>query len=228
MVDKIEDKDYVKNIIGPDFLIPTIATYDCVEDINWDLLPNQFVIKCSHDSGSIIVCSDKSNLNIEEAKQKLKKGLNTNFYLQNREWPYKNVKPRLLAEKYMYEEGGLKDYKFYCFNGKAYKVMMCLDRASGHPKFYSFDRDWNLLRHNKLGKIAPEGFTLPKPKRIDEMFAIAEKLSKDIPFLRVDLYYVDNQIYFGEMTFYPNSGYDFNILPEIDMLYGSMIILPRR
>ena len=170
-------------------------------------------------------------MDVEVVKQGLREGLKENYYLHGREWPYKNVPKRIIAEKYMADDsienrGGLTDYKFYCFNGKAYKVMLCLDRNTGNTKFYSFDKQWNLLRHNKMGIAAPKDFTLPKPAKMDEMFNLAERLSQDIPLLRVDLYYVNGRIYFGEMTFFPDSGLDANIIREIDELYGSMIKLP--
>ena len=119
--------------------------------------------------------------------------------------------------------GGLTDYKFTCFNGRVTNVMVCIGRATGHTKFYFYDRMWNLLPLNKLGKATDPNFKVPCPEKIDEMFAIAEKLSKGIPYLRVDLYYVQGKIYFGEMTFYPDSGWDPNLLPETDEEFGNLI-----
>ena len=232
MADKVKAKEWVAERIGAEYIIPTLGVWDDPDDIDFDKLPNQFVIKCSHNSGlGMYICKDKSKMDVEVVKQGLREGLKENYYLHGREWPYKNVPKRIIAEKYMADDsienrGGLTDYKFYCFNGKAYKVMLCLDRNTGNTKFYSFDKQWNLLRHNKMGIAAPKDFTLPKPAKMDEMFNLAERLSQDIPLLRVDLYYVNGRIYFGELTFFPDSGLDANIIREIDELYGSMIKLP--
>lgn len=231
LVDKYRVKQWVADKIGEEYIIPTLAVYQSVDEIDLDKLPNQFVLKTTHDSGGVVICKDKSTFDMQAAITILNKSLARDVYMDYREWPYKNVTKRIIAETYMTDEtpencGGLTDYKFSCYQGKAYKVMLCLDRDSGNTKFYSFDKEWNLLRHNKMGKAAPADFTLPKPDAIDKMFEIAEALSKNMPFVRVDLYYVHNQIYFGEMTFYPMSGYDANILPETDNLYGSMIKLP--
>lgn len=126
------------------------------------------------------------------------------------------------------ETKALVDYKFFCFNGVAESVMVCTERETGHPKFYFFDKEWNLKKYNIRGKEAPESFTLPKPDCIDDMFALAEKLSKDIPYVRVDLYCIDGLVYFGEMTFYPDSGFDVNLLKETDEQWGKMLILPEK
>ena len=120
------------------------------------------------------------------------------------------------------------DYKFFCFDGVAESVMVCTERETGHPKFYFFDKEWNLKKYNIRGKEAPEGFTLPKPDCIDEMFAIAEKLSKGIPYVRVDLYCIDGLVYFGEMTFYPDSGFDANLLKESDAHWGENVDSSRK
>lgn len=157
----------------------------------------------------------------------MNKALSTNYYYSNGEWPYKNVPPRIIAEKFLDDNGHVPvDYKIYCFNGEPYKVMLCLDRDKDEPtKFYSFDFQWNLLRHNIRGKNAPEGFTLPKPQTLNLMYESAKTLSRGIPFVRVDFYDLNGRMYFGEMTFYPDSGFDSAILPETDNLYGEMINL---
>ena len=234
MVDKHTVKEYVAKIIGEEYIIPTLGVWDRLEDIDWDKLPQKFVLKTTHGGGGsgVVICKDKTTFDKNDAIAKLKKSLNECIYKTLREWPYKNVDKKIIAEEYLsdfseYNQGGLTDYKFYCFNGKAYKVMLCIDRDKNDTKFYSFDKEWNLLRHNKRGLAAPENFTLPKPHRMDEMFKIAEDLSKELPFARVDLYFANNQIYFSEITFYPDSGLDSNILPDINKLYGSMIELSR-
>ena len=233
MVDKYEVKSYISALIGEQYIIPTLGVWDKPEDIDWDKLPQQFVLKTTHGGGNggVVVCQDKSKLSKKQAVAKLQQSMKQDIYKIYREWPYKNVKKRIIAEAYMsdnseFNKEDLTDYKFYCFNGNAYKVMVCTDRNIGKPKFYSFDKEWNLLRHNNMGKAAPIDFSLPKPDGMDEMFRLVEKIAANLPFARVDMYYVKGQIYFGEVTFYPASGFDPNILPEIDLLYGQMLKLP--
>ncbi len=227
MVDKVQAKEIVRQILGDDYLIPTLGVWKRAEDIDFSSLPERFVLKCTHDSGSVFICNDRTQFDQEKTVRKLSDSLNGNFYYVGREWPYKNVIPRVLAEPYIvdHESGSLDDYKFFCFHGKADCVMVCTERKTGTPKFYFFDRNWNLLRINVRGKEAPENFTLPKPARMDEMFEIAERLSSGIPFVRVDLYNCNEQIYFGEWTFYPDSGFDKNLLPETDLYFGDKINL---
>lgn len=228
MVDKVAAKEYVAGIIGEEHIIPTLGVWNSFEEIDFDLLPEKFVLKTTHDSKSVVICTDKSKFDKESARRRLTASLNRSYYLKYREWPYKNITPRILAEEYMVDESGteLKDYKFSCYDGKATDVMLCYDRSSGDTKFYFFDPEWNLLRYNRRGREAPEGFTVPKPKNMDRMFEIASRLSEGIPYLRVDLYNIDGQIYFGELTFFPRSGCDNNLLPETDELFGSRIKLP--
>lgn len=231
MVDKIAVKEIISKEIGSEYVIPTLKVWDDPDDINIDDLPDQFVLKCNHDSGSIFVCKNKNKFNLKKAKKVLKKQLNKNFYYQGREWPYKNVKPRVLCEKYMTdneEVDAFTDYKFFCFDGYVDCVMVCIDRNINSPKFYFFDSNWKLKKLNYRGLNAPENFSLPKPKCIDEMFEIAGKLSKGIPFVRIDLYQSNNQIYFGEFTFYPSSGFDSNLLKSTDEYFGSLISIKRR
>lgn len=226
MVDKHDAKQYVSQRIGVQYIIPTLGLWDNEEDIDFEGLPDKFVIKGTHDSGGVVVCRDKAKLNLHEVREKMRRSLKRDFYAITREWPYKNVQHRIIAESYIQQsDGGLTDYKFFCFDGYVDCVMVCLDRHLGDTKFYFFDKDWNFLRLNKRGQAAPEGFTLPKPEGIDEMFRIASELSKGHPFLRVDLYNVDGKIYFGELTFFPDGGVDPNLLPETDLHWGQLIKL---
>lgn len=208
MVDKVDVKEYVAKIIGEEYIIPTLGVYNSVDEIDFDSLPNQFVLKCTHDSGGIVICSDKSKLDIEAAKAKLRRGLKVNYYYQNREWPYKQVKPRIIAEQYMVDESGyeLKDYKFFCFDGEVKLLFIASDRGSKteETKFDFFDTNFNHLpftngHPNSTKKIA-------KPQGFEEMKKIAALLSKGHPHLRVDLYDINGKIYFGELTFYHWSG----------------------
>lgn len=226
LVDKYAVRDYIANTLGEKYLIPLIDVYNAVDDIEWDKLPNRFVLKCTHGSHCNIVCSDKSKLDIKQAKRNLKFWMKQNWYFLGREWPYKNVTPRIVAEEYITDEPNkdtLTDYKFYCFNGEAEVVLLCFDRETDKPKFYFFDKNWNLKRYNLQGKNAPEGFTIDKPEKIDEMFEIAEKLSERFKFVRIDLYCSNGNIYFGEFTLYPASGFDSNRLPEADKMFGKQI-----
>lgn len=228
MVDKIEAKKYVANIIGEKYIIPTIGIYNTVEEIEWDDLPNEFVLKCTHDSGGVVICKDKRLLNIEVAKKKLSHSLKKSYYFQNREWPYKHVKPRIICEKYMVDESGyeLKDYKLFCFDGKVKALFIATDR--GNPKeetkFDFFDENFNHLpftngHPNSLHK-------LKKPVGFEIMKEVASKLSKDIPHVRVDLYDINGKIYFGELTFFHWSG-TMPFTPEKwDYIFGSWITLP--
>lgn len=227
-VDKIKAKEYVGTIIGDKYIIPTLKTWKSVSEITQfdiDSLPEQFVIKTNHSGGNtgVVICSDKSSFDLDAVRAKMELSLHTDVYTQYREWPYKNIKRQILAEKFLGDN--LVDYKFFCFNGKVDCVMLCLDRGSGDTKFYFFDPEWKLKRLNKRGLSAPDGFTLPKPNGMDEMFDIASQLSQGFPFVRVDLYNIDGHIYFGELTFYPASGFDANLLPETDKYFGSLIDL---
>ena len=225
LVDKYRVKQWIADKIGEQYVIPTLAVYDSVDEIDLDKLPDKFVLKCNHDSGNVVICRDKSTFDLQAAKRKLGAALKKNYYWDSREWPYKNVKRCVIAEKYIQdqEDGGLVDYKFFCFDGRADCVMMCVDRHIKQPKFYFFDRDWNLKRLNVRGKEAPEGFSLPKPKSLDKMFELSSTLSEGISFVRVDFYDVAGEILFGEMTFFPDAGFDSRILPEADLYFGGLL-----
>lgn len=228
MVDKVDAKEYVAKIIGEEYIIPTLGVYDSVDEIDFDKLPNQFVLKCTHDSGGIVICSDKSKLDIEAAKAKLRRGLKVNYYYQNREWPYKQVKPRIIAEQYMVDESGyeLKDYKIHCFNGVPKMVLVCKDRysATGITEDF-FSEKWEHL-NVKRPSIPNSREEIPRPKSLDQMLNLAEKLSMRCPFIRVDFYEINKLIYFGELTFFPASGMGEFYPIEWDYKLGEWIILP--
>ena len=227
MVDKYEAKKYVANIIGEEYIIPTLGIYDTFEEIDFSKLPNQFVIKCTHDSGGLIIVKDKKNINIKNAKRKINKCLKKNYYYFGREWPYKNVKPRIIIEKYMSNNGKeLEDFKIHNFNGVSKLILVCKDRYKETRLTEDFfDINWNhldLKRPNCSNSKTP----IYRPKELDKMIELSEKLAKDIPFLRTDFYVVDNQIYFGEMTFYPSSGFNKFIPDRYDEILGNWIKLP--
>lgn len=230
IVDKYAVREYIAEKIGEEYLIPLLGVWDSFDEIDFDKLPDQFVLKCTHNSGGLVICKDKSKLDIDKARKKIGASLKNNYFWHGREWPYKNVKPRIIAEKYMTDVctgSELTDYKFSCFNGIVDNVMLCVERNTGDTKFHFFDREWNLLRYNTRGKNAPENFTLPKPERMDDMFELAKILSEGFAYVRVDLYCCNDKIYFGELTFFPQSGFDANLLKETDDLFGSYLTLKK-
>lgn len=212
MVDKYLVKDYVSRKIGEEYIIPTYGVWDKPEDIDFEILPKQFVLKWNHDSGSIVICKDKETFDKAAAIEKLKYGVHNTGYWYSREWPYKNVKPKIIAEKYMLDEHqkdtGLIDYKFYCFNGKA--KCLYVSRGLGESHKYAelsfFDLDWNIMPF-KRDDFKPLSKIPPRPLNFEQMIELAEKLSSDHDFLRVDFYEVNKHIYFSELTFYPCGGF---------------------
>lgn len=227
MVDKYEVRSYVEEKIGKEYLIPLLGVYDDFDAIDFDKLPNQFVIKCTHDSGGLIICKEKSKLNIESARKKIKKCLKRNYYYNGREWPYKNVKPKIIVEKYMEdsETGGLNDYKFFIFNGKFAYSFVCSERSSS-LKFTFFDKNGKFI--NFTQDNCPNDPSVLKPKNYNKMIALAEKLSNNVPQIRVDFYEINGKIYFGELTFFDSSGFGKFEPEEWDLKIGKMLKLPKR
>ena len=210
MVDKFEAKKYVANIIGKKYIIPTLGLWDKFEDIDFTKLPNQFVLKPTHASGNVFICKNKDEIDYKKLKKTVQKWLKRNYYLVHREWPYKNVKPRIIAEEYMEDQiGELIDYKVYAFNGQCDYVMVCFDRIKGETKFIYYDRNWNIKKEfSKDGIKYGDTIKIEKPKNLGKMFEFAEILSKNIPFVRVDFYESNGNLYLGELTFYPSAGFD--------------------
>ena len=229
MVDKARAKEYVEERIGKEHIIPTIGVWDRPEDIPWSELPDQFVAKVTHDSGGIVICKDKKELDISATIDKLSKGLKRDYYAVSREWPYKNVKRHIIVEKYMVDESGyeLKDYKFFCFNGEPKMLFIATDRENPNEdtKFDFFDMNFNLLPFTNGHEHAKT--TPTKPKGFDRMVEIARKLSAGIPHVRVDLYDVNGHVYFGELTFYHWSGFVPFEPEEWDRRFGDMLKLPK-
>lgn len=229
MVDKYEVKEYVKKEIGDEYVIPTLGVWDKPEDIEWDVLPNQFVLKTTHGGGNegIVICRDKSSFNKDNSIRKLNKNLCTDLYTIWREWPYKNVQKRIIAEKYMQDESGyeLKDYKFFCFGGIPHFIQLDFDRFTEHKKnLYSLD--WELLPFEFNYPRHPECL-FQRPKGLNKMIEVAKKLSKGIPFVRVDLYNINGDIFVGELTFFPAGGMGKFQPKEWDKKFGDMLILPK-
>ena len=228
MVDKYEAKKYVSSIIGEEYIIPTIGVYDTFDEIDFSLLPDKFVMKATQSSGDVFICQDKNKINKKKLKRLCQKWLKRDYYRLWREWPYKNVKPRILIEKYMEDNCSkdLFDYKLHCFNGKIDNILVCIDRFSDTGvKYYYFDKNWNHLPYSLYESTDQCNVNIDKPKKLNEMIMISEKLSNNIPQLRVDLYYINNKIYFGELTFSSNGGMDTTITENADNILGSRIKL---
>ncbi len=217
IVDKFEVKSYVANIIGQQYIIPTLGVWDSFDEIDFSTLPEQFVLKCTHDSGGLVICRDRKLFDKKAAKKKIEKSLKQNFYYFGREWPYKDVKPRIIAETYMEDRvsGELKkaidlvDYKFYCFNGIP-EFCQVISNRTLDEKIDFFDMDWNLQEFVGLNPNVRNSFNTPqKPVQYDLMKELATLLAGKIsnPFVRVDLYLINKSVYFGEITFYPLSGF---------------------
>ena len=226
MVDKLAAKEYVASVVGEEFIIPTLAVYDSADEIDFENLPDQFVLKCTHDSGGLVVCKDNSKFDRDAARRKLRKCLKRSYVIQNREYPYKNVTRRIIAEKYIEDESGyeLKDYKFFCFSGAPRLIQLDFDRFSDHKKNL-FSLDWELLPFSFNYPRHPECI-FPKPIGLEKMIELAKVLSKNIPFVRIDLYNNNGKIYFGEITFFPASGLGKFQPVEWDDKLGEWIKLP--
>lgn len=237
MVDKYEVRKYIAEKIGEEYLIPLYGVWEKVEDIDFDALPNQFVLKCTHDSGSVIICKDKAAFDEGEAIEKLSKALKKNAFYYGREWPYKNVKPRIIAEKYMEDtiveehvdymendQEGLTDYKFYCFDGKVEFLYVSIGLGGDHSKAsISFiTPDWKKAPFQRGDFKQIEG-PINQPLHFDKMLCLAEHLSKNMPFIRVDFYEIQGKVYFSELTLYPCSGLMIFEPIEYDEIVGRML-----
>lgn len=223
--DKYAVREYIADCGCEEILNDLIGAWDRVEDIPWEDLPERFVLKWNFGAGMNIICDDKSKLNKEETLAQLKKWGKVKFWLPYSEMQYKKAPKKIICEKYLNDGNGLlpQDYKVYCINGEAKYLLLCVGREYGHPKFYFFDKNWELQRINRDSIAAPEGFSIPKPGCIDALFEYAEKLSKPFPFVRADFYVIDDRVYFGELTFTPAGGMDAGRLPETDRLLGDMV-----
>ena len=207
MVDKYEVKKYVANIIGEEYIIPTLGVWDRFDDIDFDSLPNQFVLKCTHDSGGVIICKNKELFDINQARKKINASLSQNFYYVGREWPYKNVKPRIIAEKYMVDESGveLKDYKVFNFSGEPKLIQVDYNRFTGHKRNL-YDINWKYIEA-EINYPTDPNYVIPQPEELEQMLCLAQKLSEGIIHVRTDFYSINKKLYFGELTFYHASGF---------------------
>lgn len=229
MVDKYSVKKYVADKIGKEYIIPTLAIWNNWADIDFSLLPNQFVLKCTHDSGGVIICKDKNSFDKDDARKKIESSLRRNFYYPGREWPYKNVQPRIIAEPYMKEADSseLHDYKFYCFNGIPMYCQVISNRTTNETIDF-FNMEWEHQEFTGLAlPVKPfSASPIPIPVCFDEMKRLATVLSQGIPFLRVDFYEVNEKVYFGELTFYPASGFGSFTPNQYNTVLGDLLVLP--
>ena len=232
MVDKYLVRQYIADTIGEQYLIPLLGVWDHFDDIDFDQLPDQFVLKCTHDSGGIVICTDKSSLDRNKAKARIEQCLNRKYYLAGRERVYESVKPRIIAEKYMTDgktndqKEELSDYKIHCFSGEPKLVQIMTNRFSSTGIINEhYTLDWerlNLVRgDSKLGDVL-----VPRPAKLDELLELAKILSKDEPYIRTDFYIVEDHVYFGELTFYPSSGFKPFHPDDWDFVLGDWIKLP--
>ncbi|WP_417350350.1 ATP-grasp fold amidoligase family protein [Gordonibacter pamelaeae] len=226
LVDKCEVKAWVAERIGSEHVVPTLGVWDSFDEIDFEALPERFVLKCTHDSEGVVVVSDRAQFGLEAAKAKIEAALKCNFYYIGREWPYLNVKPRIIAEEYMEDlrHGELRDYKFFCFDGEPKVMFVASGRGAGQTKFDYFDTHFNrfdIKQHypNSEGEIE-------RPETFGRMMDAARTLSRGIPHVRIDFYEVDGKMYFGECTFYHFSGFMPFEPDEWDEVFGSWLFLP--
>ena len=230
MVDKYEVRGYIEDLLGDKYLIPCLGIYDSVDDIDIDALPDKFVLKCTHDSGSVEICKDKSSFDIEGARHRLSQAMKRNYYATYREWPYKYVKPRIIAEGYLEGDGGdLKDYKVMCFNGEA-KIIEVHENRFVEGKVHTqtfYDREWNIVPLTQIETVTVDR-PGERPRQLDEILRLSELIAKNMYHARIDWYIEGDKIYFGEITFFDGSGFESFSTPEMERMLGDMINLPEK
>ncbi|MBD3921515.1 glycosyl transferase [Paenibacillus sp. PR3] len=228
LVDKYEVRKYIAETIGEQYLIPLLGVWNSFDEIDFERLPNQFVLKCTHDSGGLVICKDKSKLDLKQARRKINHCIKKNYFYNTREWPYKNVKPRIIAEQFIKDDidDDLKDYKLICFNGEVKCTFVCTNRHTGaglHMTFY--DNDWRVMPFER--HYPKESVPIRRPAHFEKMKEIAEQLSSRMALVRIDFYEVKGKLYFGEVTFYPGSGFEEFTPDSYDYLLGSWINLSK-
>ncbi len=224
MVDKCAVKKYVSEIIGKEYIVPTVGVWDSVDDIDPAMLPEKFVLKCTHDSGSIVICRDKSSFNWDETKSKFENALKKNYYWQDREWPYKDVKGRIICEELIESKEPVLDvYKVFNFMGEPMIIQVIQNDKTSEETIDYFDTDWNLL---DLRQNFPNSkYHKKKPDKLRELLSLSRELSRDIPFVRTDFYIVDGKVLFSEFTFFSDSGAERFHPEEWDRKLGDLIML---
>ena len=226
LVDKYEVKPIMSKLIGEEYIIPTIGVWDHFDDINIERLPDQFVLKCTHDSEGLVIVKDKKLFNRSAAKEKIEHALKQNFYYIGREWPYKGVKPRIIAEPYLEDDidGELRDYKFFCFSGDPKALFIASDRGKDEVKFDYFDLDFT---HLDIKQKYPNAGMVRKPISFDKMIELSRIISKGYPHVRVDFYEVNGKVFFGEFTLYHFSGFMPFQPDKWDHVFGDWLKLPK-
>lgn len=225
LVDKYEVKNFIASLLGKEYVIPTFGVWDRFDEIDFGKLPNQFVLKCTHDSGGLVICKDKKLLDLSSARKKIEKSLKNRFYLEGREYQYKDVKPRIIAEKYLEQENGesLKDYKVLCFNGKAKLIEYHSDRYTSHHTQDFYDTDWNKTSISQGGPDSVSDYVVGAPNNLRRMIEYSELITKDMAHCRVDWYEIGTTLYFSEITFYDSSGFDRMDRDEDELMLGTWI-----
>lgn len=228
MVDKYKAREYIAGKIGEEYLVPLLGVWDSPDEIDFDALPNEFVLKCNHDNG-VIICRNKSELDIEKVKEELRGRLKRDYYKKLREWPYKDVPRKIICEKFMHETINDKpiEYKFFCFNGEPKIVLVVYDRFTGKTTMDSYDNSWNHLDLQN-GEVPLAGDVFLKPKSYNEMLDISKKISKNIPLLRMDFNVWNGKIFFGELTIYDSGGFEEYKPEKWDLIMGSYLELPKK
>lgn len=231
MVDKVKARDFVAEKIGPEYLIPILGVWDDPDEIDFDALPSQFVLKCNHNSGTgMCICKDKEKIDITKVKEDLRRGLAENYYYLGREWPYKDVPRKIIGEQYMVDESGdeLKDYKVMCFDGEPKLIELHRGRFTDHSSQDFYDVEWNKtsVSQNCHSHFRTTEDVYPKPSTLSQMLAFSRILAAGIPHVRVDWYSINGKLYFGELTFFDGSGFDAYDDPADDLMLGSWITLP--
>lgn len=225
LVNKYEVREYIKKTIGEEYLIPLFGCWDYPNQINFEELPEQFVLKTTHDSGGIFIVNKNRDNVTDEAKKFLNQRLKTNYYKISREWPYKDCKRMIIAEKKMIDESGveLKDYKLFCFNGNVELIQVDFDRFHNHRRNL-YTCDWQYINES-IEYPNDNKVQIEKPVVLEEMLNIASKLSVGLPYVRVDLYVINEKVYFGELTFYHGSGYGYFSSEIMEQKLGDSINL---
>lgn len=224
LVDKYEVRKYIAATVGEEHVVPLLGVWDKFEDIDFDLLPNQFVLKCTHDSGGNVFCKDKTTFDVKAARKKMNMYLKRNYFINTREWQYKHIKPRIIAEPYLVDESGieLKDYKFLCFNGEPRILLVISNRGEDtRSDFYNLNFEHIPMRHHYKNSSK----VLNKPAGFEEMIELAKKLSKGITHVRTDFYDINGKVYVGELTFYQFAGFERFEPDKYDRILGSWIKL---
>ena len=229
MVDKYRVRDYIAQTLGEEYLIPLLGVWDAPGEIDFDALPDRFLLKCNHNSGlGMCICKEKAKLDVGEVRKELRRGLNEDYYIRHREWPYKNVPRKIICEQYMEDDSGngLRDFKVHCFNGEPKFILVCSDRFSEEGLREDFyDVSWN--RMDLRRPTHPNSQSgVQKPEQLKEMLTCAKKLAKDFPFVRIDFYIIHSRMYFGEITFFPASGFEKFVPEQWDTILGAWISLP--